>query len=513
MKSDVKTRLYAVIGAIALSLLFLLPTCFPSVFGPNGSVTTWVSKPLSLGLDLKGGVHLVYRVETGEALKSKLQTIGNNNRADLISKKIAVFSAKANDAGAVSFSLSSEAMADKAKEELDKNKDLIFISKEFDGSRVKLNYTVSEQFKTTTKIGSVNQAVETLRNRVDQFGVSEPLIQRIGEDRVMLQMPGLKDIEALKRIVGTVAKLEFRLTALDKASGVTLQDKQGSKYTVEDDVKMGGDAVDNAQVSIDPSHGVQVILNLNSDGAKAFRRITTDFTGRNLAIILDNKVFSSPRINEPIPNGQAVISGGFTPEEARELAVVLRAGALPAPLTVLEERTVGPTLGEESIRSGIMATVVGLTFIIIFMCVYYKKSGCMASVTLVLNLLLLLATLSAFGATLTLPGIAGLALTLGIAVDSNVIIFERIRDELVSGAVRDTAIDSGFHKAYSALIDANITSLLTSIVLYIFGTGPIRGFAVTLSIGILTTLFCAIFVARLCFDMFEMKTSEGKLSI
>jgi preprotein translocase subunit SecD len=227
--------------------------------------------------------------------------------------------------------------------------------------------------------------------------------------------------------------------------------------------------------------------------------------GRNLAIILDNIVYSSPVIREPIAGGRASISGGFTFEEARDVARVLRAGALPAPLNVMEERTVGPTLGQESIENGIKAILVGFIFITIFMILYYKKSGVVAVISLLLNLLLVLAALSAFGATLTLPGLVGLALTVGMAVDANVVIFERIRDEVRNGSSRDAAVAAGFEKAFSAIIDSNLTTLLTGFILYVFGTGPIRGFAVTLSIGVLTTLYCAIFAAKLAFDYLPLK--------
>lgn len=509
MTSENRNRLLCVVGVVVLSFLFLLPTIFPNHIGPKGSlIQSWPSKPISLGLDLSGGVHLVYKVEASEAVKSRLQSLGNSIRADLIGQKIAVVNARAQNNGDLQFSFLSDAMAERGKAEIEKNnRELLFKEKSLDGSRVKLTFTTAVKFQKDVEINAVNQAVETLRNRVDQFGVAEPLIQRIGEDRVMLQMPGVSDVRAVKRVVGTVAKLEFRFIPLPNSTEPTIQleRKEGGKVLVEEEVKMSGDAVDQAQVVMDPTEGVQVILTLNSEGAKTFRRVTTDGVGRQLAIILDNRVYSDPRINEPIPGGSATISGGFSPEEARELAVILRAGALPAPLTIIEERTVGPTLGAESIKSGIMATLIGLLAISVFMSVYYGKSGMMAVATLSLNLIMIVAALAAFGATLTLPGIAGLALTLGIAVDSNVIIFERIRDELYNGSGRDASINSGFDKAYSALLDANLTSLLTAVVLYIFGTGPIRGFAVTLSIGIITTLFCAIFVARLSFDLFSFK--------
>lgn len=508
--------LFVIIGSIVFAALFLIPTFLPSVFGPGGSMEgKWFSKPISLGLDLSGGVHLVYQVDTDEALAGRLQSLANSIRSDLLKEKIAIVRGKSTENGLVEFIFLTEQMAQRGREMIEKNnRELLFKETAPDGSRFKLIYSVSEPTKVSIRTNAVNQAVETLRNRVDQFGVTEPLIQRVGEDRIMLQMPGVSDVAAVKRIVGKVAKLEFRLVALPRSDipTISLPVKDGGTATLEDEVKMGGDAVERAAVSMDAQRGVTVDLSLTSEGSKTFGKVTSENVGRQLAIVLDGKVYSNPVIESAIIGGQAVITGGFSPDEARELAVVLRSGALPATLNVMEERTVGPTLGRESIKAGVVATLVGLAMIGIFMSFYYKKAGLVAVFTLTLNAFLILASLSAFGATLTLPGIAGLALTLGIAVDSNVIIFERIKDELANGAGRDAAVVAGFDKAYSALLDANLTGLISAVVLYIFGTGPIRGFAVTLSIGTLTTLFCAIFVAKVIFDLLPLR-GKGGLSI
>jgi preprotein translocase subunit SecD len=323
-------------------------------------------------------------------------------------------------------------------------------------------------------------------------------------------MPGASDVESVKKIVGSVAKLEFRFhpSATTRAFAEQIKTRDGTLVAVEDEVQMTGEAVDDARVSTGTGQ-VEVSLALNKEGARQFRRITTDGVGRQLSIILDGVEYSSPVIREPIAGGRASISGGFTFEEAKQLAVVLRAGALPAPLKVLEERTVGPTLGQESIEKGILAIIVGFVAILLFMVTYYKKAGMVAVASLALNIVLVLAGLSAFGATLTLPGLAGLALTVGMAVDANVIIFERIREELRRGAGRDAAVEVGFGKALSAIIDSNITTLLAGLVLFYFGTGPIKGFAVTLSIGILTTIYCATFVAKLSFDLFPLRGKSG----
>ncbi|NDC38398.1 MAG: protein translocase subunit SecD [Proteobacteria bacterium] len=380
--------------------------------------------------------------------------------------------------------------------------------------RVKLVYGISAAQAAQIERRAVQQAVETLRTRVDQFGVAEPLIQTSGEKRIILEMPGASNVEDVKRIVGSVAKLEFRLTPVPgSTTGTkTLKDRSGAQVQVEDEVLMAGDAVQTASTAF-PQGQFEVMLTLTSEGGRLFRKITTEHVQRNLAIILDNVVYSSPTIREPIPNGQASISGSFTETEARDLAVVLRSGALPAPLKVLEERTVGPSLGMESIRAGLVAILVGFVAIVLFMAVYYKKAGWVANQSLLINLILCTAALSAFGATLTLPGLAGLALTIGMAVDSNVLIFERIRDELANGSSRDAAVDSGFRHAWRAIIDTHVTTLLTGLVLYFLGTGPIKGFAVTLIIGILATLYCATFASRLLFDLLPLSGKDRRLSI
>lgn len=485
----------------------LLPTVFQSSF-----TSKWPTKPLALGLDISGGVHLVYGVKSQEALKSKLQSMLSNVRSKLRERKIAVAQGSLGADNTVQLTLLSDSSIDAAKSAVAEiASELTFVSQQSDGSRPTLVFGISPVLAQRIEHDAIDQAVETLRNRVDQFGVSEPLIQRSGENRIILQMPGVSDVNAVKKVVGSVAKLEFRLVATSSEGGrvVTLKDKAGRIVSVEDQALLTGDAVDDARVAFDQNGQVEVALRLTPAGAQDFGRITAENVGRQLAIVLDGVVQSAPVIRTAITGGQASITGGYTTDEAKELKVVLKAGALPAPLEVLEERTVGPTLGMESVKKGLLAMAVGFGTISIFMVAYYLKSGWIAVVTLMLNAILMLACLSLFGATLTLPGLAGLALTIGMAVDSNVIIFERIRDELRSGVSRDLAVHTGFDKAFSAIFDSNITTLLAGGILYYFGTGPIRGFAVTLSVGIATTLFCSVFVARLCFDYFKLKGKEG----
>ena len=428
MVRDIQQRTIIFIAVVVLSVLSLLPTVLRDNFTQK-----WFTKPMALGLDISGGVHLVYGVKASEAVTSRMQTLLVGLRSDLRSKKIAVAQSTVGSDNSLQITLLSDASLETAKATVqEKAPDLSLVSTEMEGSRPRLRYQFSQMAAKKIETDAIEQAVETLRNRVDQFGVSEPLIQRSGEDRIILQMPGVSDINSVKKVVGSVAKLEFRLVpGAGTPQGVgtlTLKNKAGQPVVVEDQALMTGDAVADARVDFDQQGQVEVSLRLSSLGQQTFARITSENVGRQLAIILDGVVYSAPVIRDAITGGQASISGGFTMDEARQLKVVLKAGALPAPLTVLEERTVGPTLGLESVKKGVVAMSIGFVAIALFMMVYYAKSGVVAVVTLVLNAIIMMACLSFFGATLTLPGLAGLALTIGMAVDSNVIIFERIRD-------------------------------------------------------------------------------------
>jgi preprotein translocase subunit SecD len=508
MIRDTFQRVLILAIAVVAAIACLLPSILGDKFPKN-----WPTRPLALGLDISGGVHLVYGVQAREAVKSRLQSMLSSARAKLREKKIAVASGNISADSTVQISLLSDTSIEQTKAVIAEfNQDLSFSTVNNDSGRPTLVWSISDLTRAKIEKEAIEQAVETLRNRVDQFGVSEPLIQRSGDDRIILQMPGVSDVNAVKKVVGSVAKLEFRLVPKGSdstSSTITVKDQQGQPYTVEDPALMTGDGVDDARVEFDQNGQVEVSLRMTSTGADDFARITSENVGRQLAIVLDGVVYSAPVIRSAISGGQASISGSFTTEEARRLKIVLKAGALPAPLEVLEERTVGPTLGFESVKRGLVAMAIGFAGIALFMVSYYAKSGLVAVFTLLLNAFLMIACLSLFGATLTLPGLAGLALTIGMAVDSNVIIFERIRDEIRNGVSRDLAVHKGFDKAFGAILDSNITTLLAGVILYYFGQGPIRAFAVTLSVGIATTIFCAVFVARLCFDYFELKGKKG----
>jgi protein-export membrane protein SecD len=394
----------------------------------------------------------------------------------------------------------------------------------------------SSQLDANMKIkDAVDRAIEIMRNRIDQFGVAEPLITRQGDKWIVIQLPGIKDPQSAKDLIGKTALLEFRIVnnsqeankVLDliRDKGITpdqyrenpsaypdiqaampqdasvFEGKEDSRYYVLDKAVLTGASLTNAKVEFEGQFGQTVVgIEFNREGARIFEDVTGRNIQRNLAIVLDGIVQSAPVINQRIPEGKAVIQGSFSAESAKLLATVLRAGALPAPVKVIEERTVGPTLGDDSIRSGFMSALIGIVLVFIFMIIYYRASGLIADIALALNLIILLAAMAYFQFTITLPGVAGIALTLAMAVDANVLILERVREELATGKTARVAIDAGYQKVFWTIFDANITTLIAAVFLFQFGTGPIKGFAVTLSIGLIVSMFTAISVTKLIYD-------------
>ena len=372
---------------------------------------------------------------------------------------------------------------------------------------------------------AIEQALETIRNRVDEFGVSEPTIQRTSANGILVQLPGVQDPERAKKLIGRTAQLQFRLVAGDpQAAGTeTLSGTEidaitgrptAMTYKVERGVIMAGDVISDARHRPGEfGESPYVAITLDSRGARIFERVTSENVGRQLAIVLDGKVQSAPVIRERIGGGRAIISGSFTLDEARDLAIVLRAGALPAPVSIAEERTVGPSLGRDSVEAGVKSFQIGAVLVVLAMMIYYRLAGVIADLGLVLNVVMLMAALTAFQATLTLPGIAGIVLTMGMAVDANVLINERIREELRDGQSPHAALEAGYSMALPAIMDSNITTFLAGLVLFQFGSGPVRGFALTLCIGIATTIFSAVFAARVMHEAVVPNRAGAKLSI
>ncbi len=482
-------------------------------------------KTINLGLDLQGGIHLVLGVDIDKAFQTQLDRVGDSIRATLEKKGIAV---KAVERRGITELVVQPASPPQWAEAQTALKEFGALEiKESDQTAGRVVLAMRPREVTAQREWFIKQGLETIRNRVDQFGVAEPSIQQQGDNRILVQLPGVQDPERAKALIGKTALLEFKLVneSASVEQAVAGQVPPGSElvyqrrvdketkeerktpFVVEKKAHLTGADVANARVSIDQNTSEPYVsLEFTAAGARAFAELTTNNVGRHLAIILDGNLYSAPVIRERIPSGQAQITGGFTTEAATDLAIVLRAGALPAPVQVLEERTVGPSLGADSIRKGIVSSAAAALAVVLFMLIYYRLSGLIADVALGLNLLILLAAMAGFHATLTLPGIAGVVLTIGMAVDTNILIFERIREELRGGKTVRAAIDSGFARAFRTVIDTHVTVLVSAAILYQFGTGPVKGFAVTLAIGLLASLFTAVFFTRLVFDLMYMRS-------
>jgi preprotein translocase subunit SecD len=481
-------------------------------------------KTINLGLDLQGGIHLVLGVDIDKALQVQTERSGDTVRTALEKKGVGVKSIERRGVTELAVQLVSPQSWADAETVL---KDFpIFDVKEADQPAGRFVLSMRPREVASQREWFVKQGLETIRNRIDQFGVAEPSIQQQGDNRILVQLPGVQDPERAKALIGKTAQLEFKLVneSASVEQAVAGQVPPGSElvyerrvdkqtkeerripYVLEKKALLTGADVANARVSIDQNTSEPYVsLELTGAGGRLFSDLTSANVGRRLAIVLDGNVYSAPVIRERIPSGQAQITGNFTSEAATDLAIVLRAGALPAPVQILEERTVGPSLGADSIRKGLVSSAAAALAVVFFMLIYYRFSGFVADVALALNLLILMAAMAGFHATLTLPGIAGVVLTIGMAVDTNILIFERIREELRSGKTVRAAIDTGFARAFRTVIDTHVTVLVSAAILYQFGTGPVKGFAVTLAIGLLASLFTAVFFTRLVFDLIYMR--------
>jgi preprotein translocase subunit SecD len=536
MARNLGVRIGIVLAVLLGSLAYLYPPPLlrSVLYGSPApaSARGLLPSTINLGLDLQGGIHLMLGVDLDKAIESQVERAASTVRAALEKKGVAVSRLQRRGSSELVVELASPqawSAAQTAVAEL-----ASFEMREPDQAGGRFVLAMRPKEVATLKELAVRQALETIRNRVDQFGVAEPSIQQQGENRILVQLPGVQDPERAKALIGKTALLEFKLVdeRIDPERAVREGVPEGLEilyqrrvdretrqerrvpFVVQKRAVLTGADLSTARVSIDQNTSEPYVsVEFNPAGARVFAEVTEASVNRRLAIVLDGNVHSAPVIRERIPSGQAQITGGFTTEEATDLAIVLRAGALPAPVQILEERTVGPSLGADSIRQGLLSIAVSALVVFTFMLVYYRLSGLIADVALGLNLLILLAGMAALGATLTLPGIAGIALTIGMAVDTNVLIFERIREELRSGKTPRAAIDSGFSRAFTTIIDTHVTVLVTAAILYNFGTGPVKGFAVTLFIGLVASLFTAVFFTRLLFDLVYMRPRQAAVAI
>ena len=505
--------------AIILTALVVCLCAVPNFF-PEARVKTWplwAQRHLVLGLDLQGGSYLLLEVDSNYVKKEKLDQIRDDARRVLREARIVYTGLNVrNDAVEVHITKDTDQQT-----ALSKLRDLSQPLGGLLGSNGQRSLEVADAGNGTIRLTvpqaaitdrirqTIEQSIQIVEKRVNELGTVEPVIQRQGTDRILVQVPGLQDPTRLKQLLGKTAKMEFRMVDETVPPDAVAQGKippddevlpevSGQKLVLKKQVLVNGGDLSDAQTAFDQRSSEPVVsFRFNSTGARKFAQATTENVGQRFAIVLDNQVISAPVIREPIIGGQGQISGSFTVQSANDLAILLRAGALPAPLTVIEERTVGPGLGQDSIEKGELAAYVGSILVIVFMLVTYRLFGVFANIAVAINVAMIFGLLSLLNATLTLPGIAGIVLTVGIAVDSNVLIYERIREELRGGRTAISAIDAGFKRALATILDSNITTFIAAAVLFMIGTGPVRGFAVTLGIGIITTVFTAFTLTRL----------------
>ena len=500
-------------------IVFLLFFSFSNFFYNKDSF--FFSKKVNLGLDLQGGSYLLLEVDVKPILNQRLQNKLISLRKILREKNVVYKNLMIKDEQ-ITFTSSQEEIESFVN--FFTNKDNILnryleryksyeMDHEIENNKISIKY--SKYGIVEIKNSSLNQSIEIVRKRIDEVGTKEPTILKRGNNRILVELPGLDEPSRIKNLLGKTANLTFRFVSEidsdDFGSEIISYQNSEESLNVSRRVVMSGENLVDAQPGFDNRNNETIVsFSLDRVGAKRFGQATTKNVGRKLAIILDNKIISAPVINEAIRGGNGQITGNFTFQSATDLALLLRSGALPAPLEIVEERTVGPDLGEDSIKAGIISLIIGFSLVILFMFVKYRVLGIISDVSLIINLLLLLGILTILEATLTLPGIAGIILTVGMAVDANVLIFERIKEEMKNEESNIFAFDRGYTKAKSAILDANITTLISAIILFFLGSGPVKGFAITLGIGIITTLFSAYFFARHLSSFYVMKNKDKK---
>jgi preprotein translocase subunit SecD len=537
---------------LALVIVASVVGFFPSYQPVYQALPAWMkevlpNKGIALGLDLQGGIHLVMEVDEDRAVEIAVDRLVTSLQDRLVDKSIPVESVKRTAHDQITIQFLNADLKPQIQRLIDDYPS--FTEKDSAGADNSLVWELRDTESQRIKDSAINQALETIRNRIDQFGVTEPIVQRQGVNQIVVQLPGIKEPRRAKDLIKETALLEFKM--LDEENPMRLElparvpkdmeaeivrqfesklpegdqilferviDKDTGHesripYLVKKRVMLTGDVLNDARVSIGQFNDPYVSIEFDSKGGQEFERITAENVKKRMAVVLDNTIYSAPVIQERIAGGRAQITGTFSTQEANDLAIVLRAGALPAPLKIVQDLTVGPSLGQDSIDKGLKATLIAGAMVVIFMMVYYRLSGVIADFALVLNLVCLMGALSALTATLTLPGIAGIVLTIGMGVDSNVLIFERIREELRSGKAVRTAIDAGYDKALLTIIDSHVTTLITGVALFLFGTGPIKGFAVTLCLGIAINLFTALVGTKVIFDLWNQRKKVGTLSI
>jgi len=523
MKKSIQWRLGLILLSVIVALFLFLPSTPVGVKLPDWWKNN-VSK-IALGLDLQGGSHLVMQVETDKAVEASVDNIIADLQTTAATQQVKVAFTRSGQDITAKFE---ESVEEKVRDFVKKT---YAVLKEKSRNRGELMFALDPVRVNELKEDAVRQAKERTERRINKFGVAEPNVYKQGRDQLVIQLPGIKNPQEAISFIKTAGRLEFKLvdteSDLQKAlagklpAGREVLYSEGvgetgkisrQPYLLHAQTLLTGDRLKEAKVGIDEYGKPSVSITFDGDGARIFERITGENMGRQLAIVLDGVVHSAPRIKDRISGGSAQITGNFTHDEASKLAIVLRE-SLPAPMKIVQNVTVGPSLGEDSINKGVRAAIIGGLVVVVFMVVYYGMSGIIADYAIALNLVLLLGAMAFLNATLTLPGIAGIILTVGMGVDSNVLMFERIREEIRSGKPPRPAIDSGYDKAFLTILDSHVTTLITAAMLFMFGTGPIKGFAVSLSLGIMINLYSALVGTKVIFDIINAKWKLEKLSI
>ncbi len=492
-------KIALVIATCLIGILYALPNVLSkdTQAWMSASLPEWMPhNTVNLGLDLQGGSHLLLEVDLASVIKDRSDSLVQGIRPDLRDAKIGYTQIAVIPEGGIRIKLRDAGDASKVRKSLRTLDSDLDVADKDNGATLEATYGAAALKKISDK--TIEQSIEIIRRRVDETGTREPAIQRQGDNRIILQIPGLDNPERIKELLGRTAKLTFHLVG-DTGGGrsLPLQDHPGQNITIQRQWMLTGDMLTDAQPGFGQGGNPVVTFRLNGMGTKRFCDVTRDNVSKPFAIVLDGTVISAPTINEPFCGGSAQISGNFTLQEATDLSLLLRAGALPAPLHVVEERTVGPTLGADSVKAGMKACIYAFVFVFLYMSLIYGLFGIFASFALLFNMILIIAVMSTLQAILTLPGIAGIVLTIGLAVDANVLIFERIKEELRAGRSIVSALDTGYTRARTTIIDSNLTALIAAIILFSFGTGPIKGFAVTMCIGVVTSYFCALMLTQL----------------
>ena len=511
------------IASIAGVCLLGLVLCLPNFFSAPASWIPW--RTVRLGLDLRGGSYLLLEVDTATVLRERLDTLADTARGVLRTARIAAAPVVQPDQARVLIRPSNPAQIEDLARLLRTAATQQGGTAEFDvtATPTEVTLALSPQALRDRATNAVQQSIEIVRRRIDETGVLDPQITRQGDSRIVVQLPGVEDPNRIKELIGRTARMTFRL--LDDSANLSAPPPPGVDFLVDDSspgarlpvrrrTEVDGANLTDARPGQDSQRGLWVVnFTFDGVGARKFADVSSANVGRRFAIVLDDHVISAPVINEAIRNGRGQISGNFTPRSAQDLSVLLRAGALPAPLTVIEERSVGPELGADSIRAGALSLGIGFLLVVAYMGTFYGLFGWFANVALLFNLFLQIAVLSLLEATLTLPGMAGILLTLGVAVDANILINERVREEVKNGRTPLNALETGFRRAYSTIIDSNATAFLAHVMLFIFGSGPVKGFAVTITVGIVTTLFTATLVARMLMVRWYVSTRPAMLPV